>query len=202
MIVLRTYSGTRGGLKGAAGENARSNSQSRKRRRSCPSLSLGVRGPPPSTDADVWRKCIVFCKNAFRDPEPNSSSRRRSRGAKGRFGPVVDRPWPMQRAAEDGSDPGAAETSRANRAPIGCLSQLSIKPNIVGASSRSNECYAPAASSFFAVLAYGQCKAWGPCRRSAWSPLEHRQVIPTLQSGGLLQGAIPREKSRETGFRI
>ena len=114
-IVLRTYSGTRGGLKGAAGENARSNSQSRKRRRSCPSLSLGVRGPPPSTDADVWRKCIVFCKNAFRDPEPNSSSRRRSRGVLGRFGRLVGRPCPLYKAAYDGIDPGAAGTSGAYR---------------------------------------------------------------------------------------
>ena len=115
VIVLRTYSGTRGGLKGAAGENARSNSQSRKRRRSCPSLSLGVRGPPPSTDADVWRKCIVFCKNAFRDPEPNSSSRRRSRGVLGRFGRLVGRPCPLYKAAYDGIDPGAAGTSGAYR---------------------------------------------------------------------------------------
>ena len=114
-IVLRTYSGTRGGLKGAVGENARSNSQSRKRRRSCPSLSLGVRGPPPSTDADVWRKCIVFCKNAFRDPEPNSSSRRRSRGVLGRFGRLVGRPCPLYEAAYDGIDPGAAGTSGAYR---------------------------------------------------------------------------------------
>ena len=55
----------------------------------------------------------------FADPGPNSSSRRRSRGAKGRFGPLVDRPWPMQRAAEDGSDPGAAGTSGATLGATG-----------------------------------------------------------------------------------
>ena len=38
---------------------------------------------------------------------PNWSSRRGSRGAKCRFGPFVGRACPLQRAAEDGTDPGA-----------------------------------------------------------------------------------------------
>ena len=44
-----------------------------------------------------------------RDP-----TRRCSRGAKSRFGPLVDGPCPLQKAAEDGGDPGAAGTFEAD----------------------------------------------------------------------------------------
>ena len=46
-------------------------------------------------------------KTRFADLGPNSPSRRRPRGAKSRFGPLVDRSCRVQRATEDGTDPGA-----------------------------------------------------------------------------------------------
>ena len=54
-----------------------------------------------------------FCKNAFRGPGTQWSSRRRSRGARGRFGPLVDGLCPLQKAAYAGGDPGAAGASGA-----------------------------------------------------------------------------------------
>ena len=65
-----------------------------------------------STAGAIWRKCIVFAKTRFADPGPDSSSRRRSRGAKGRFGPLVDGPAPLQKAAVDGGDPMASMAYR------------------------------------------------------------------------------------------
>ena len=63
---------------------------------------------PRGTDASFWAIYKLVLKTRFAGPGPNSSSRRRSHGAEGRFGPLVGRPWPLQRAAYDGIDPGAA----------------------------------------------------------------------------------------------
>ena len=63
---------------------------------------------PRGTDASFWAIYKLVLKTRFAGPGPNSSSRRRSHGAEDRFGPLVGRPWPLQRAAYDGIDPGAA----------------------------------------------------------------------------------------------
>ena len=71
-------------------------------------LSVGQLGAFPISRRRYWRRRTAFAKTRFADPRPNSSSRRRSRGAKGRFGPLLDGSWPLQRAAYAGSDPEAA----------------------------------------------------------------------------------------------
>ena len=70
-----------------------------------PGRSRGVAATRPWR---FWLKCTAFTKTRFAAPTTNSSSRQRPRGAKGRFGPLVDRSCRMQRAAEAGGDPEAA----------------------------------------------------------------------------------------------
>ena len=89
-------------------ERVRSNSRSQKRRRSRRNIHVAAAASPRPAPEVFWRKCMTFAKTRFAGPGPNSSSRRRPRGAKGRFGPLVDRSCRMQRAAEAGGDPGAA----------------------------------------------------------------------------------------------
>ena len=107
---------TSGALQGRFWGRACLNSRSRKRRKSRPCSASYMPESPTSTADAIWRKCVAFAKTRFAGAGPKSSSRRRSRGAKGRFGPFVDGPCPLQNAAEDGADTRAAGASGANRA--------------------------------------------------------------------------------------
>ena len=118
-LSRETSWGATGGLQGLKGRSrgrGRLNSRSRKRRRSRPCSASYVPESLRSTADTIWRKCVVFAKTRFAGPGPNSSSQRRSRGAKSRFGPLGGRPCPLQKAAYAGGDPEAAGSSGKSRA--------------------------------------------------------------------------------------
>ena len=96
-------------------ERAFKNSLIAKGRRSRPCSAGYVPESLTSTADAIRRKCTAFTKTRFAGAGPESPSRRRSRGPKGRFGPLVGVPCPLQKAAEDGADPEAAGTSEASR---------------------------------------------------------------------------------------
>ena len=64
----------------------------------------------------MWRECIIFAKTRLAGPGPNSSSRRFSRGAKGRFGRSLAPCKKRQRVELILGQQGPLELSRATAA--------------------------------------------------------------------------------------
>ena len=164
--VPGSCSDTSGALQGRFWGRGRLNSRSRKRRRSRPCSASYMPESPRSTADAIWRKCVVFAKTRFAGPGPNSSSRRRSRGAKGRFGPLVDRSCRMQRAAEDGTDPGAPwsysglrNSQIARRYPIWCQNNFALSLDLGGGHplpmTRRTRPFAPLPARRFGHCAFG-----------------------------------------------
>ena len=127
------------------------------------------------------RRCSAqmhsFCENAFRGPGPHSSSRRRPRGAKSRFGPLVDISCRMQRAAEDGTDPGAPwsysglrNSGMVRRYPIWCQNNFVLSLDLGGGHpppmTRRTRPFAQLPARRFGHCAFGaqQERFWGRAR--------------------------------------
>ena len=86
--VLGSCSDTSDALQRRFWGRGRLNWRSRKGRRFRPCSASNMPEALGSTADAIWRKCVVFAKTRFAASGPNSSSRRRPRGAKGRFEPL------------------------------------------------------------------------------------------------------------------